>query len=478
MGVRRSGCCSALARQRRRTVSGHLVVVVALWALAGAAAGQEAPLVRQDPPDETVGPGERVTIQVGMLGAYAFMGAHDWFEEEIRRFMAAHPSIEVEPFALTYPMVPYHTARSDRPIDTIPGLPANVLGVVGSQGYETAYLVQNEFLVPIDAFLPDPDFRLSDFYDNLWDSVRYEGKLWGVPWQHHVIMLACHALAFETEGLSPPGTWDEFMECARRLTKDVDRDGHIDQWGCCIHLHSAPHLAMAMLLEKGVPLVTREGLDVSDPRLLEVLSFVQGLTTAEFNITRTPPAPGTYAMVFGFFGQDYEEFEQGFDDVGIERLIIAPVPSFGDTPAAWDVQSLYLSIRASSPEKERASWEFVKWIALHGGSVRFDAIEDPCNTESMRREDLFGSLTRLSRKDDFCKNVEVWFESVSRIRAAGVTQARGTAAALTSFWLSLTPVLMGDTEVTRAEIVKAAAEANKLIHPMAIEERNPYELYK
>jgi multiple sugar transport system substrate-binding protein len=41
---------------------------------------------------------------------------------------------------------------------------------------------------------------------------------------------------FEEEGIKgPPKTWDEFADYARRLTKDTDNDGEIDQFGVVLH---------------------------------------------------------------------------------------------------------------------------------------------------------------------------------------------------------------------------------------------------
>ncbi|WP_165972185.1 ABC transporter substrate-binding protein [Paenibacillus piri] len=36
---------------------------------------------------------------------------------------------------------------------------------------------------------------------------------------------------FEKEGIKPPETWDEFVEAAKKLTKDTDGDGKKDRWG-------------------------------------------------------------------------------------------------------------------------------------------------------------------------------------------------------------------------------------------------------
>lgn len=61
-----------------------------------------------------------------------------------------------------------------------------------------------------------------------------EGTLDGLPQEGCNWALFYRKDLFEEAGLDPekpPKTWDEFMECARALTKDTDGDGVIDQYG-------------------------------------------------------------------------------------------------------------------------------------------------------------------------------------------------------------------------------------------------------
>ncbi|WP_343246322.1 sugar ABC transporter substrate-binding protein [Diplocloster hominis] len=61
-----------------------------------------------------------------------------------------------------------------------------------------------------------------------------EGKIDGLPQEGCNWALFYRKDLFEEAGLDPekpPKTWDEFLECAKALTKDTDGDGKIDQYG-------------------------------------------------------------------------------------------------------------------------------------------------------------------------------------------------------------------------------------------------------
>jgi len=53
-----------------------------------------------------------------------------------------------------------------------------------------------------------------------------------IPLYTKVYQLYYNKTLFEQAGVSrPPGTWDEFVATAKKLTKDLDGDGEPDQWG-------------------------------------------------------------------------------------------------------------------------------------------------------------------------------------------------------------------------------------------------------
>ena len=75
------------------------------------------------------------------------------------------------------------------------------------------------------------------------DSYRYDGDktgsgdLYALPKDASVFAYAYNKDLFDEAGLDYPDpenpyTYDEFIEVCKKLTKDTDGDGEIDQWGC------------------------------------------------------------------------------------------------------------------------------------------------------------------------------------------------------------------------------------------------------
>jgi len=78
------------------------------------------------------------------------------------------------------------------------------------------------------------DAELKDDLTGAATCVTYKGRLYGLPKFGSMRFFYWNKRLFETAGLdpeSPPKTWDEFVAAAVALTKDVDGDGKIDQYG-------------------------------------------------------------------------------------------------------------------------------------------------------------------------------------------------------------------------------------------------------
>ncbi|MBW2122667.1 MAG: sugar ABC transporter substrate-binding protein [Deltaproteobacteria bacterium] len=64
--------------------------------------------------------------------------------------------------------------------------------------------------------------------------MKYKGKVHAMPGDYMTMVLFYNTEIFKAAGLDPskpPETWDEFLEYAKRLTRDTDGDGKVDQWG-------------------------------------------------------------------------------------------------------------------------------------------------------------------------------------------------------------------------------------------------------
>ena len=86
------------------------------------------------------------------------------------------------------------------------------------------------YFYPLNNF---PDFEQVKqwFEPNIMESTRYNGNYYGLPSSAIVFILVCNKQLFDAEGIAPPRTWSQFREAAKRLTKDLDGDGAVDQYG-------------------------------------------------------------------------------------------------------------------------------------------------------------------------------------------------------------------------------------------------------
>ena len=78
-----------------------------------------------------------------------------------------------------------------------------------------------------------PDF-LDAWYPLPLQLMKYQGKVHAMPGDYMTMVLFYNTEIFKAAGLDPnkpPKTWDEFLDYAKKLTRDTNGDGKIDQWG-------------------------------------------------------------------------------------------------------------------------------------------------------------------------------------------------------------------------------------------------------
>lgn len=66
--------------------------------------------------------------------------------------------------------------------------------------------------------------HLDQYYPNTLDSVRFEKRYYGLPFCCNNVALIYNEDLFQEKGLTAPGTWEEFLNCASVLTEG-DRKG-------------------------------------------------------------------------------------------------------------------------------------------------------------------------------------------------------------------------------------------------------------
>ena len=103
----------------------------------------------------------------------------------------------------------------------------------------------------VDVLYEDDVFTLDGAYYGVWEDltnylterekedligfqkeyIKAHGGIYRVPWWNGMSYMYYRKDIFVKEGLLPPKTWDELIEVGKKLTRDLDGDGKIDQWG-------------------------------------------------------------------------------------------------------------------------------------------------------------------------------------------------------------------------------------------------------
>jgi multiple sugar transport system substrate-binding protein len=108
--------------------------------------------------------------------------------------------------------------------------------VMASDDEPFQYLASNGLFADLTPFLArDPALKLTDFYPPFAKTFEHRGRQYGLPYIGHCLLIFYNRDHRRAAGLPPDPdpnwTWDQFTRDAIALTRDLDGDGRIDQFG-------------------------------------------------------------------------------------------------------------------------------------------------------------------------------------------------------------------------------------------------------
>ncbi len=104
----------------------------------------------------------------------------------------------------------------------------------------------------------DREFSINKFFPISVEPCRVGDFIYGLPSHLDVMILFYNKTLFDKEGMDYPNntwTWDDYIDTAKRLTKDFDNDGRIDQYGC----YRTDVELVIMLAQSGIRFFSEDG---------------------------------------------------------------------------------------------------------------------------------------------------------------------------------------------------------------------------
>jgi multiple sugar transport system substrate-binding protein len=224
---------------------------------------------------------------------------------------------------------------------------------------------------PVEGALLEAVGGKDRFLQTSWSTGGAEGKTpTSVPLYGLAYNMYYNTKMFKAAGIGkPPVTWDEFVADARKLTKDTNGDGKMDQWGFTAagaSVSANSHQAFVRGLQNGGTLFDKDGKPTFDsaPQVAGVKQFIDLMATEKvMSPSDAEISQGSQKIDNLINGKAAMLFDQSplknFDARGFKDWGVAPVPMMqagatGDAGTQSHVAGINLSVFKNSKNKDNA----------------------------------------------------------------------------------------------------------------------------
>ena len=287
-------------------------------------------------------------------------------EEMVNHFRQKNPNIEVK-----MQTIPWGTYYDKLTLSLAYGGAPDVFVMHAARLPEFESFQTLEPLAPFYA-ASAPQLGEKSFAPVPWRATFYNGKQYALPLDVHPIGLYYNTKLFKQAGIvdargqaKPPKTFAEFLEAARRITKDTNGDGRTDQWGFVFTWQRTNWLTIAG--QFGATIFTPDGkrCALDSPQNLRALHLMHDLIY-KYKVAPKPEGVDAWlAFRQGRVGMAMEgiymltslEEQKGLPFAG------APAPQFGPAKAVWGGSHLLCQPKGISPKQSQAAWRLMRFLS-------------------------------------------------------------------------------------------------------------------
>ncbi len=151
-------------------------------------------------------------------------------KEMIDAFNESHPDIELVPQS-TPGTNGYATQDVAKLLAAIAS--GNPPDVTWLDRFTAAQFASRGALMAIDNYVEMQGFDVNNYYDYTINELRFNGQIWGLPWDTDTRPMYWNKEVFREVGLdpeAPPKTWDDLMLYSEKITR-VDENGKFQRIG-------------------------------------------------------------------------------------------------------------------------------------------------------------------------------------------------------------------------------------------------------
>ena len=283
-------------------------------------------------------------------------------ETLIKEFNKANPDIEVESLYSGNAW----TMR-DKLLAAVAGKQPPDVSMIDQ--FWAAQLASTGAIIKMQTLIDGPDgIDKADVNKTAWMTATVDGEIWTMPYAMSNIVLYYNKDMFKAVGLDPnkpPTTWGELVDYAKKLTRDVNGDGKVDEWGLSFPIQAGTgtvYYYITFLWQAGGELYNAVYTKAvfNSPAGVEALQFWMDLVHKHGVVPLAPPAEGFTVgrIAMELASSSTLETRQAKCKFPIG---VAHIPAGKNKVTG--VGGNNLAIFKNTSAKEAAAWKFVKWMS-------------------------------------------------------------------------------------------------------------------
>ena len=234
--------------------------------------------------------------------------------------------------------------------------------------YMWDFTTYHQSLEPLDSYVEkDPDIKMDDFYEGLFNYSKVDKKLYGMPAGFSTMVVYYNKKLFDQYNIPYPQegwTWDEFLESAKKLT-----DKSKKQYGFSVTSEPDTYDLQSLVWSNGGSFISDDGKQIdgvmNSPERIEAIHMYGDMVKDGIAVLTGGKNQQSASDIFksGKLGMLISGIWpiQGYKDAKVDFGTVM-MPSFGSKPVKGLISSSSISIAKDSKQKELA-WKFVKFYS-------------------------------------------------------------------------------------------------------------------
>lgn len=353
--------------------------------------------------------GDKVDITI--MCAYASEDPHGQYVYEYAdKFMEENPNVNIEIQAISSNDIYTKLAAMVTSPDDLPTL-------FFTSADQAPTLYDLGLMDDLNNYLDEE--TLGTFANGVTEACTLDDTLAFYPIDVQPLAMLYRTDRFEEAGLDVPTTWDEFLECAKALTKDSDGDGEIDQWGFSMvgsNNSSGQSRFMSYLWSNGCNCVSYDEdsetwkADLGD-NILDLVSFWTDMNN-EYGVVPTGITEVDYATAANYFSMGYTSMMlTGSNAIGVAyannpelkgKIGSFPIP--GEHSGTMLNAEGYALCSYAEEEEKKAAVDFLKFFTNNDSELMFwqSSGKIPATVEGQKAEvRIIRDIWKLLKQDAF-----------------------------------------------------------------------------